>query len=111
YELEPFGIKIILIEPGAVGSNFWKSIKIAKKGTNPNSPYAQQAANVSKAFKKMEENSIHPSEVAKTILDVVMSEDPQLRYIVGNDATKMIEARKNMPDREFGNLIKDQFKI
>jgi short-subunit dehydrogenase len=29
YELEPFGIKMILIEPGAVGSNFWKSIKIA----------------------------------------------------------------------------------
>jgi short-subunit dehydrogenase len=29
YELEPFGIKIIVIEPGAVGSSFWKNIKIA----------------------------------------------------------------------------------
>ena len=68
YELAPFGIKIILIEPGAVGSNFWKNIKIAKKATSPNSPYAQQAANVSKTFRKMEENSMHPAEVAKTIL-------------------------------------------
>jgi short-subunit dehydrogenase len=24
YELEPFGIKVILIEPGAIGSNFMK---------------------------------------------------------------------------------------
>lgn len=59
----------------------------------------------------MEENAMHPSEVAKTILDVVMSDDPQLRYVVGNDATKIIEARKNMSDKEFSNLIKDQFKI
>jgi short-subunit dehydrogenase len=29
YELEPFGIDIILIEPGAVGSNFWKNLKMA----------------------------------------------------------------------------------
>jgi NAD(P)-dependent dehydrogenase (short-subunit alcohol dehydrogenase family) len=111
YELEPFGIKMILIEPGAVGSNFWKSIKIANGATSPNSPYTQLADNMSKTFKKMEENAMHPSEVAKTILDVVTSDDPQLRYVVGNDATEIIEARKNMSDKEFGNLIKDQFKI
>ena len=39
YELEPFGIKIILIEPGAAGSNFWRNIKIAKSSSNTNSPY------------------------------------------------------------------------
>ncbi|MGC1134363.1 MAG: SDR family oxidoreductase [Nitrososphaeraceae archaeon] len=111
YELEPFGIKMILIEPGAVGSNFWKSIKIANGATSPNSPYTQLADNMSKTFKKMEENAMHPSEVAKTILDVVTSDDSQLRYVVGNDATKIIEARQNMSDKEFGNLIKDQFKI
>jgi NAD(P)-dependent dehydrogenase (short-subunit alcohol dehydrogenase family) len=111
YELEPFGIKMILIEPGAVGSNFWKSIKIANGATSPNSSYTQLADNMSKTFKKMEENAMHPSEVAKTILDVVTSDDPQLRYVLGNDATKIIEARQNMSDKEFGNLIKDQFKI
>jgi short-subunit dehydrogenase len=31
YELEPFGIKIILIEPGAVRSNFWKNMKPASQ--------------------------------------------------------------------------------
>ena len=38
YELEPLGIKVILIEPGAVGSNFWKNIKIAKSSSDSNSP-------------------------------------------------------------------------
>jgi short-subunit dehydrogenase len=112
YELEPFGIKIILIEPGAVGSNFWRNIKIANRASsNPNSLYAQLANNMSKAFKKMEVNVIHPSEVAKVILDAVTSDNPQLRYVVGNDAARIIEARKNMSDREFGNLRKKQFNL
>jgi hypothetical protein len=35
----------------------------------------------------------------------------KLRYVVGNDATKTLEARKDTSDKEFGNLIKDQFNI
>jgi short-subunit dehydrogenase len=112
YELEPFGIKIILIEPGAVGSNFWKNIKIAKSSlSNTNSPYAQLGNKMSKAYKEMEQNAINPSEVAKTILDAVISNNPQLRYVVGEDAVNTIEARKNMSDKEFGNLLKKQFGI
>jgi short-subunit dehydrogenase len=33
YEVEPFGIKIILIEPGSIGSNFWKNLKMAAKAS------------------------------------------------------------------------------
>jgi short-subunit dehydrogenase len=36
YEVEPFGIKIILIEPGAVGSNFWKNLKMVSNTSNDN---------------------------------------------------------------------------
>jgi short-subunit dehydrogenase len=111
YELELLGIKIILIEPGAVGSNFWKNIKIAKSSSNNNSPYTQFGNQIMKAFKKMEQNAMNPSEVAKTILDAVTSDNPQLRYVVGEDAAKTIEARKNMSDKEFGDLIKNQFGI
>jgi short-subunit dehydrogenase len=111
YELEPFGIKIILIEPGAVSSNFWRNIKIAKSSSNTNSPYTQLENKILKAFKKMEENAISPSEVAKAILDSVTSDNPQLRYVVGNDAARMMEVRKNISDTEFGNLIKKQFGI
>jgi short-subunit dehydrogenase len=111
YELEPFGIKVILIEPGAVGSNFWKNIKIAKSSSDSNSPYTQFGNKILKAYEQMEQNTISPSVVAKTILDAVTSNNPQLRYVVGEDAAKTLEARKNMPDNEFGDLIKKQFGI
>ena len=111
YELEPVGIKVILIEPGAVGSNFWKNIKIAKSSSDSNSPYTQFGNKILKAYKEMEQNTISPSVVAKTILDAITSNNPQLRYVVGEDAAKTLEARKNMPDNEFGDLIKKQFGI
>ena len=111
YELEPFGIKVILIEPGAVGSNFWKNIKIARSSSEANSPYSQFGNKVLKAYKQMEQNTISPSVVAKTILDAITSNNPQPRYVVGEDAAKTLEARKNMPDKQFGDLIKKQFGI
>ena len=111
YELEPFGIKVILIEPGAVGSNFWKNIKIAKSSSDSNSPYSQFGNKILKAYMEMEQNTISPSVVAKTILDAITSDNPQLRYVVGEDAAKTLDARKNMPDNEFGDLIKKQFGI
>jgi short-subunit dehydrogenase len=114
YELEPFGIKIILIEPGAVGSNFWKNLKIAYKTSSHNdidSPYKQIVNQVSDSFKQMEQNTIHPSEVAKVILQAVLSDNPDFRYIVGKDAAAILEARRNMADREFHNFMKRQFNL
>jgi len=57
YEIEPFGIKIILIEHGAVGSCFRKKLKIASKTASPDnidSPY-QQIVN-SKMFQNHHSN-------------------------------------------------------
>lgn len=38
YELEPFGIKTIIIEPGAVRSNFWKNMKMTTTTTTITNP-------------------------------------------------------------------------
>ena len=117
YEVEPFGIKIILIEPGAIGSNFWKNLKMASKtssGNNNNngdSPYRQLANSLSESFKQMQQNTLHPSEVAKVILQVVIADNPDFRYVVGKDAAIILEARRNMSDREFVNFIKKQLNL
>ena len=114
YELEPFGIKVILIEPGAIGSNFWKNMKTARKSsesgiTDP--PYRQLTINMSKAFKQAAQNTTHPSEVANVILQAVIADNPDFRYVVGKDAAMMLEARRNMSDREFQDLLKRQFNL
>ena len=116
YELEPFGIKIILIEPGAVQSNFWKNLKTAVAASasdpnNNNSAYRQLGNRMSEAFKEIVHNTISASEVARVILQAVTSDNPEFRYVVGNDAAMILETRRNMPDRDFQDLIKKQFNL
>jgi NAD(P)-dependent dehydrogenase (short-subunit alcohol dehydrogenase family) len=112
YELEPFGIKIIVIEPGGVGSNFLKNLKMSTKTSDPlNSPYRSMQNSMSEYFKQWAQNLAHPSEVAKVILQAVTSDNPDFRYVVGKDAAMALESRRNMSDREFHDLIKKQINL
>jgi NAD(P)-dependent dehydrogenase (short-subunit alcohol dehydrogenase family) len=112
YELEPFGIKVIVIEPGGVGSNFLKNLKWASKTSDPlNSPYRSMQNSMSEYFKQWAQNLTHPSEVAKVILQAVTSDNPDFRYVVGKDAEMTLESRRSMSDREFHNLIKKQINL
>jgi NAD(P)-dependent dehydrogenase (short-subunit alcohol dehydrogenase family) len=110
YELAPFGIRVVLIEPGVIRTNIMNSSTSAKKALDPKSPYFSMMQKVENSFKSMLENaSSPPEEVAKVILQALTSESPQLRYTVGDDATTLLRARRNMSDAEFGDFIKQQF--
>jgi NAD(P)-dependent dehydrogenase (short-subunit alcohol dehydrogenase family) len=112
YELEPLGIKIIVIEPGGVGSNFLKNLKWASKTSDPlNSQYSSMRSNILEYFKQWAQNLAHPSEVAKVILQAVTSDKPEFRYTVGEDAAMTLESRRNMSDREFHNMMKKQINL
>jgi NAD(P)-dependent dehydrogenase (short-subunit alcohol dehydrogenase family) len=111
YELEPFGIKIIVIEPGGVGSNFLKNLKMVSKADPSSSPYGSIQNSVSEYFKQWSQNLTHPSEVAKAVLQAVTSDNPEFRYVVGKDAVMTLDSRRNMSDREFQDMIKKQIGL
>jgi short-subunit dehydrogenase len=113
YELDPFGIKVTLVEPGAVGSSFWKNMKTATKTSSigNNSPYIEMANNMSDALNQMVQNLLHPSEVANVILRAVTSDNPGYSYMVGKDAAMSLKERRNMSEGEFKNLIKKQLNL
>lgn len=108
YELEQFGIKVILVEPGVIRTDFSGNMKVARKATDPNSPYAQLTKKVSAGLKLLVEHGTPPEEVAKVILKAITSENPDPRYLVGNDAAIIMEARKNMSDIEFEKFVKKE---
>jgi hypothetical protein len=66
---------------------------------------------MSEVLKQMVQNTIPSSEVAKVILQAITSDNPNFRYVIGKDAAMIIEARKNMSDSEFENLMKKQFNL
>ena len=107
YELEGFDIKVILIEPGAVNTNFLDNAKQAQTAMNPNSPYAEFSKNLSEGVREsFRASSSSPKQVAEVILSAIKSEKPNTRYLVGNDAIAINERRKSISDSEFEQWIK-----
>jgi NAD(P)-dependent dehydrogenase (short-subunit alcohol dehydrogenase family) len=108
YETQPFGIKVVLIEPGFIGSNFLRNGKLAQMAVEPSSPYAPMIETALKVSARAYEQATPPEEVAKVILKAVTIDNPDLRYLVGSDAIQMIETRKGMSDQEFGRVVRQQ---
>jgi NAD(P)-dependent dehydrogenase (short-subunit alcohol dehydrogenase family) len=106
YELGQFGVKIIIIEPGVIKTNFFSSMKIAQP--KPDSPYKEITEKVIMGVKMMAELGTPPSEVATTILNAIKEENPRPRYVVGNDAQMFLEAKKAKTDVEFENYLKKE---
>src|SRR5919206_3008388 len=93
YELEQFGIRVLLIEPGVIKTNFDNNLKIGKNVSTTNtandhdSPYADITEKRLAGFKPRFKNGTPAIEVAIVILNAITSRDVvQARYLVGNDA-------------------------
>ena len=109
YELEGFGIKVILIEPGAVNTNYLENSRQAQKAMNPDSPYAELSKMVSEGVRERfkETQPFYPYVIAEVILTAIKSEKPNTRYLVGNDAIAINERRKSSSDSELERWIKE----
>ena len=136
YELHQYEIKVILIEPGVINTNFVPNIKLA----NPIDDKSHQTllndqdSAIDNSYNDIEKgNSSHysntvdtflshyypamknaplPQEVAAVILESIKnatnSSECLFRYAVGKDAKTFSEAKKNMSDSQLYKLISDR---
>ena len=105
YELGPFGVDVIIIEPGVIKTNFFDSMKTAKKADDA---YKEITEKVISGVKMMAEMGTPPKEVANVIIKSLKEEKPLPRYVVGNDAAMFLEAKKMKTDIEFENYLKKE---
>jgi NAD(P)-dependent dehydrogenase (short-subunit alcohol dehydrogenase family) len=106
YELESFGIKVILIEPGSIRTNFGNAMVVAKKAKDPASPYSEMMQKIMASASELDKNSSNAELVANIILDAVSNPSPRLRYLAGKDVESWAPAKKSMNELEFFNMIK-----
>jgi NAD(P)-dependent dehydrogenase (short-subunit alcohol dehydrogenase family) len=109
YELEPFGIKVVIVEPGFIRTNFANGLVIARKSQDPNSPYSQMMKKIGTSFEELKKNSSSPDLVANVVLNAVKDENPNLRYLAGNDVEQWLGAKRNMSDEEFYKMMNQNF--
>lgn len=105
YELFPYGIKVVIIEPGVIKTNFFRNCIVSEHSMKKSSPYSRSLDKFQKNVELMQEHATSPFDVAKVILQVLGNNEPKQRYIVGNDVAMILEAKKNLSDTEFKKMM------
>jgi len=107
HELQPFGIRLLLIEPGDVRTTIWeRSEHVIPEG----SPYAGALSRFHEAKKKeMGDAADPPGKVAREIADIVDSSSGRLRHPVSKGAGLFLLARKLLPDAIFLWAVKRNY--
>ena len=105
YELDQFGIKVVLIEPGFIKTNFSNAMAIAKKAQDPSSPYSQMMQKIQTRSNEMAKTGSSVDVVTKAILKAVTTERPNLRYLAGKDVETWAANKKTMSDSQFHDMM------
>ncbi|HEX5976194.1 MAG TPA: SDR family NAD(P)-dependent oxidoreductase, partial [Nitrososphaeraceae archaeon] len=114
YELEPFGIKVVIVEPGVIRTNFVvDGLVVAKKSQDPHSPYSQIMQKTATGFEEMMKNASSPPDlVAKIVLNAIRDENPSLRYLAGSDVERWLGGNKRkMADEELYKMMKQNLMM
>jgi NAD(P)-dependent dehydrogenase (short-subunit alcohol dehydrogenase family) len=106
YELEPFGIRVVIVEPGVIRTNFLDGVVVAKKSKDQNSPYSQMMQKVTAGFEEMMKNASSPDVVAKVVLNAIRDKNPNLRYLAGSDVEKWLGGKRKVADEELYKMMK-----
>jgi short-subunit dehydrogenase len=100
-ELKPFGIKVIVIEPGPIITEWGGIAAESVLKVSGNTPYSAQANRVAKYLAKI--NDIRfgsdPVIIAQTILKALQAKNPKIRYPAGNGAKISMFLRKHLGDK------------
>ncbi|MCS6768598.1 MAG: SDR family NAD(P)-dependent oxidoreductase [Candidatus Nitrosocaldus sp.] len=103
YELMQYGIDVVLVEPGAVRSDR-DLLRLPRSG------HSDMLKTVHRGLAHLIEHGLSEDDVADTITRIIeehrRGSRPRMRYIVGDYAFAMLEAKRSMGEDEFEELVR-----
>jgi NAD(P)-dependent dehydrogenase (short-subunit alcohol dehydrogenase family) len=105
FELEPLGIKVKIIEPGAIKTDFYERSNDSSIDNSP-SDYKAHCEKAFKNYKNTEANATSPEKVAKVIFKASSDASSKLRYAIGPDAKSLLFLRNFLPDIVYAGIVK-----
>lgn len=104
-ELGHFGVRVILVEPGQIGTG---ALDDPRKHFSENDPYLPLAAQLKRVPR---EQMTPPAVIANAIADAIEHGGSQFRFPAGKDAEALIGARLNQDDAKFDQTFRGALKI
>ncbi|HXV00248.1 MAG TPA: SDR family oxidoreductase [Caulobacteraceae bacterium] len=105
FEMRPFGVRVVLIEPGAFSTNFGDNV-IVEPAYGEDSPYRPIAARFNTAMAGFRSGPPQdPQEVANLILAAAADPDPKLRILAGDDARMLVPLYRSMDFEAFAGVM------
>ena len=103
-EVRPFGVHVVLVEPGDVATAF--TANRWRIGGGVGSPYAREAREALAVVEADEQNGIAPWLVARLLARVLDHPNPRLRYVVADWQQRLVPLlRCWLPDRWTARML------
>jgi NAD(P)-dependent dehydrogenase (short-subunit alcohol dehydrogenase family) len=105
-EMQPFGVKVVLIEPGSYKTNIWSTGKqVAAESLQSQSPYHEYMKRIEGYISEGEKSFGDPLEIARKITEIAVMENPKLRFPIGNGVKASILVRNFLPWKLWEKII------
>jgi NAD(P)-dependent dehydrogenase (short-subunit alcohol dehydrogenase family) len=107
FELHPFGVRVLLIEPGGFQTRIEESRRVSRRFTE-GSPYLDFERRFEEALTRLPAAGVRadPQIVAELIYEAVYDKEPKLRYLVGQDAEMIGGLKKQLDDAQFEQTMR-----
>ena len=110
YEVKDFGIRLKIIEPGAIKTEFYGSSRQLVKPTDTDA-YRGFVEKVEKVSMDTGAKGADPALVARTILKAAQDQTGKMRYPVGKPAPMLLRLKRLLPETAFFGLVRSSYKI
>ena len=108
-ELRPFGVHVVLIEPGDFRTGFTANrVSVGQRG----SVYAERCGKAVSVMEKDEQSGADPQALAMLLSKIIESRQPGPRYVIGMTSQKLVARLKSiLPGSAFERIISSYYRI
>jgi len=111
YELEPFGIRVKIVEPGAIKTDFYDRNREFVMRDDLKPAYGTFVGKVEKVSQQAGAKAVGPEVVAETIFGAATDGSTKLRYPVAYPATMLLPLRRITSDGVFRKIVKSSYGL
>jgi NAD(P)-dependent dehydrogenase (short-subunit alcohol dehydrogenase family) len=108
YELAPFGVRVVLVEPGPYPTTRFLTNSVTGRNSTPASAYSELRASFRPSLGRLVGSApANPQEVADAIYDAVYGSTPRFRYVVGIGAQRIARMRQGSDFETFERYLRE----